>query len=66
MSAITMGQLDANLRAAQEPLTVEERRLLSELDKNFFAPLPISQWENLEVTEYWKMMYEKGWTQPEH
>ncbi len=40
--------------------TPEEKEALAELEKQFFRFLNVSHWENLEVTDYWKKMAEKG------
>lgn len=59
-SMINEQQLEANLEATFEgdpdPALIKE--LLS-----IFNDLPMTQWENLEVVEYWKEMESNGWNQ---
>ena len=52
-----------NLNAASNDITKEESELIQELDKRLFRRLVSTQWENLEVTEYWKYMEEGGYEQ---
>ena len=47
-----------NLKSASSDITSEESELIEEMDEKFFRRLVSTQWENLEVTEYWKHMEE--------
>ena len=38
----------------------EESELIEELEERFFRRLVSTQWENLEVAEYWRYMEEGG------
>ncbi len=49
-----------NVSSACMAPTPEEKEALAELEKQFFRYLNVSHWENLEVTDYWKKMAEKG------
>ncbi len=59
-SMIDDDQLGKNLRAATE--SCEDSGLMAEL-KAIFDDLPVTQWEAIEASRYWKQMKEKGWEQ---
>ena len=44
-------------------MTAVEDELVCQLEDKFFAPLVVTQWENLEVVAYWELMEANGWRQ---
>ncbi len=60
VSSVDAGQLERNLLAASADPSEEEDAMLRELEAGFFQFLTVSQWENLEVTRYWRKMREGG------
>lgn len=50
--------LENNLEDAMNGLDEGDRKLLAELDRKFFAYQTTSQWESIDVANYWKALKE--------
>ena len=55
--------LEKNLEDATNELDGEERKMLQELEENFFGFMPATHWETGEVANYWKIIKENHFQQ---
>ena len=56
--------LESHLNQLTSSLSSKEMALLDELDKHFFETLMATQWENIDMENYWELMDRKELEQP--
>ena len=59
-----MNELKMNLKAASNELTLDEKELLDALYEKYFKGLPMNNWENGYVEDYWSKMDKQSFKQP--
>ncbi|KAJ9446467.1 L-galactose dehydrogenase [Diplonema papillatum] len=59
VSTTNIDRMHQNLACAYKPLTAEEDKVLDYIVKNIFEPAGNTNWEGVEVTEYWQQVGKK-------